>query len=313
MKTIKVIAPGKVILSGEHAVVYGYPAFIAAVDRCIELEVTKTMSGLEVDPPEASKFVRYAINRALSLSGEEIKNNLFVKMSSSIPQGSGMGSSAAAAVAISASMVKLTNQKFSLKNINKLAYEIEKKYHSNPSGVDNTASTYGGYLWYRKESEKLKIFSKIQMSRKLSSLYMVNSGKPKETTSEMVLRTNKLFNRKPRVVLNIFKKIERVTRMFLQHATSEATYNVGELIRENERLLEKLGVVSRSTVSLISKIEKIGGAAKVSGAGGIRGSSGILLVYHKNEDKLRRFSGTHHIVVEKLELGGRGVRVEASN
>jgi len=272
----EVSAPGKLIISGEHAVVYGYPALVAAVDKRLSISLA---------------------------SGKK-------KIESDIPIGCGMGSSAAFAVATSAARTFLKKKKLDLDEINKMAYGIEKKRHGNPSGVDNTVSTYGGFLWYRKESEGLKTFSSIKIKGPLPKIYLIGTGKPIESTKEMVTRVGKLYKKDPRNIETIFKKIEKVTRNLLQFFHGEGVVGFQELIKENEALLEKLGVVSDSTVKLIREIEKIGGAAKISGAGGRKDKSGILLVYHKNVKKLQNFAKEKNLELLGVKLGEEGVRIE---
>lgn len=272
----KVSAPGKLIISGEHAVVYGYPALVAAVDRRLSISLAKGKKTIE----------------------------------SNIPIGCGMGSSAAFAVATSAARIFLKNKKLDLDEINKMAYKMEKKRHGNPSGVDNTVSTYGGLLWYRKESEGLKTFSSIKIKRSLPKIYLIDTGRPVESTKEMVAKVGRLFKRDPGNIETIFKKIEEVTRNLSQFFLGEGAAGFQELIKENEILLEKLGVVSDSTVKFIREIEKIGGVAKVTGAGGWEEKSGILLVYHKNIKKLQNFAKKNNLELLEVKLGEEGVRIE---
>ena len=83
------------------------------------------------------------------------------------------------------------------KKINKIAYEIEKKQHGNPSGGDNTISTYGGFLWYRKEAEFLKLFKPLDFNfEKLPQFVLTNTGRSLETTGGMVARVRKLYEKK---------------------------------------------------------------------------------------------------------------------
>jgi mevalonate kinase len=277
MKKFKVSAPGKVILSGEHAVVYGYPALLSAVNK------------------------RLTITRAGDQN--EIESN--------IPIGCGMGSSAAFAVVFSALNLLAKQEKWDLERINKEAYKIEKKIHGNPSGGDNTISTYGGYLWYRRESESLKLFKNLQVKGKLPEFFVVNTGKPVESTGEMVssfVASRYKSNRK--TIEEIFRGMEAVTRGFLGILLNEKGSSFKELINQNEILLEKLGVVSNSTKELVRRIERLGGAAKISGAGGRRENSGILIVYHSDGEKLMNFAKKNNLEISKLKLGEEGVRIE---
>lgn len=271
-KAVRFSAPGKLIISGEHAVVYGYPALVTAIDKRLSIE--------EV--------------------GER------VKIDSDIPIGAGMGSSAAFAVAASAIKVG----KLDLGKINELAYKMEKKHHGNPSGVDNTICTYGGFLWYRKESENFKTFRNVIPKIKFPSIYLLNTGKPAESTKEMVSHVSDiLLNRRSHLDI-VFKAIEEVTKEFLSLFIGDKFPDFGELISSNERLLEKLDVVSPSTQKIIHSIEKIGGAAKISGAGGKRDGSGMVIVYHKDPDKLLSFAKKENLNLFQVKLGEEGVRIE---
>lgn len=273
---LRVSAPGKIILSGEHAVVYGYPALIVAVDRRL----------------------------AVTLSGKK------TSIESNIPIGCGMGSSAALAVAKSGLLLEKKNRPWDLGGINKKAYELEKRQHGNPSGADNTISTHGGFLWYRKEAEGLKTFSPVPVSIRLPKFILINTGKPIETTKEMVSMVSKLVKKDPLKYKTIFTKIEAVTKAFLKYLLGEEKKDISVLLKENERLLEKLGVVSKSTIKIIREIERFGGAAKVSGAGGIKDRSGVLLAYHREPGKLLAFAKKNNLEAFTANLGEEGVRIE---
>lgn len=256
-------------MSGEHAVVYGFPAIAAAVDRRLTIE----SSG---------------------------------KIRSEIPIGAGMGSSAAFAVATSA--VKLGN--IDLEKINGMAYEMEKRRHGNPSGVDNTIVTYGGFLWYRKESENFKTFKQIEPKVNLPKLLLLDSGKPAESTKEMVVGVGNLYNKKRETVEKIFRGIEAVTKNFLRYLLKTDTSDLQDLIKENELLLESLGVVSEKTKKIIRMIEKEGGSAKISGAGGRKDGSGMVIVYHKDIEKIILLGKKNGFDLSSVKLGEEGVRIE---
>lgn len=273
----KISAPGKIILSGEHAVVYGYPALASAINRRLRVDFSSAKD---------------------------------ITISSNIPMGGGMGSSAAYAVCFSATQLLLQGKKWDLDEVNKRAYEIEKKHHGNPSGVDNTISTYGGFLWYRKEAENLKLFSRLTPKIPLPRLYIIDSGKPSEPTSEMITFVKDRLTKRKDYIKSIFKDIERTTRSFLNYLLDEESTRLEELIDENEQLLEALGVVSESTKDLILKIKRLGGHAKISGAGGRKTASGIILVYHTNDKKIMQLADKHKLNLSSVSLGEEGVRIE---
>jgi mevalonate kinase len=272
-KVVKVSAPAKLILSGEHAVVYGNPAILVAIGK--------------------------------RLTAERCQNGR-IKITSEIPIGAGMGSSAAFSVATSA--VKLGEM--NLEKINDLAYKMEKKFHGNPSGADNTICTYGGFLWYRKENENFKTFKTIIPKRKFPKVYLINTGKPLESTKEMVQGVGDRFLNRKAYLDIVLKNTEKVTKQFLEFLIGYSDMEFGEIIKENERLIEQLGVVSESTREIIRKIEKIGGAAKICGAGGRKDKSGIVLVYHKDTEKLMDFAKKNTLDPFLVKMGIEGVQIE---
>lgn len=304
MQILKVSAPGKIILSGEHAVVYGYPGLYAATSLRMNVTLTKSSSVLN------SSYSKFAYKKAQQLFKVKEKNNYSFEIKSKIPIGSGMGSSASLAVCMSALAQKIGKNDFNLEEINKVAYEIEKKQHGKPSGGDNTIVTFGGYLWYRKESEKLKVFSKITPIKALPKLFIINSGIPEESTGEMVSLVREKYNKNPDEIADIFSQIETCSKALLKNILGEEKNDLGEIITFNQRLLEQLGVVSLETKNLISLLEKNGASVKISGAGGRIRGSGILLIYHKNPEKLKNFVNQQKLDIIPVSLGKKGVKFE---
>lgn len=278
-KGFSISAPGKIILSGEHAVVYGYPALVSAVNKRLTV---------------ISQNSRFEIN-------------------SEIPIGSGMGSSAACAVAKSAAKTYMKTGGLNLEKINNLAYKMEKRHHGNPSGADNTISTYGGYLWYRKESESVRLFSSLRIKRKLPEIYILDTGRPEESTKEMVDIVRNLCLKRPKLTEQTFKEIEEITRFFLKYLMGEENPSIRELFKTDQKLLESLGVVSSTTKKLVRQIENMGGAAKISGAGGWKKASGIVLVYHEDTQKLKDFTNDNNIDLMAVGIGEEGVKINGEN
>ncbi len=308
LRKIRVSAPGKIILSGEHAVVHGYPEILSAIDRRLSVEIEETGSEIDIQPIEGRSLVEYAIEVIKTRLGISGLNNLKIKIDSQIPIGSGLGSSAAFAVAIAAAIFEFLKLPRSLKKINEIAYEIEKKQHGTPSGGDNTVSAYGGFLLYRKETEAFKVFSPLK-TKVFPSIFLINSGKPEESTGEMIKIVKDFILSFPREAEKIFREMEQITRNFLRFLSGEGQ-NFGDLITRNERLLEQLGVVSSKTKLLIQKIESIGGSAKISGAGGVKVNSGIILTYHQDQKVLIKLASEEKLDMFRVKLGERGVKSE---
>lgn len=310
-KTVKISAPGKLILTDEHSVVYGFPALVASINR--RLTLTLNPRNLKHQPHRFPQPISPAharqISQLVKSALPHCPKNIRVSINSQIPIGLGLGSSAAMAVAFSAAIRKCANEPWNLSQINSLAYQIEKLHHGNPSGVDNTISTYGSFLWYRKETENLKLFQKIKPQIKLANIYLINSGKPQESTKQMVQSVSKNYKAHPRRYRNIMSNLESLARSYLDYL-SGAKLNLLKLVKENHRLLKELGVVSSSTFQLIHRIERLGGAAKISGAGGRKSGSGMLIVIHPNQAKISAFASEHHLELIKVKLGSKGVKIE---
>jgi len=277
MKKITFSAPGKIIICGEHAVVYGYPALAAAVDRRIYLQL--------VQKGESYSF----------------------RLKSAIPSRSGMGSSAALAAVEQAALLYLAgNHKLDRERIDALTFEMEKAAHGNPSGVDNTIAVYGGILLYQKD----KGFKRLEF-KKLPQFLLVNTGRPVETTDEMVVGIvgRGVKNKNPRII-NSLKRIGKLPKEFVKALKKGDLSYLIHLIKENERLLEELGVVGEKAKAIIRQIENLGGAAKISGGGGAKFGSGIALVYHQNLEVIIKFCRKNKLSFFKVKLGEEGLKKE---
>src|ERR1035437_3942068 len=150
---------GKVILFGEHFVVHGVPGIVSAIDSSTDAEVKKAAKGINVKDERKTakgyseeKLLQQleSIERMLKAMGIDPKIALDIWVGGTLPGFSGLGASAASSVAIARAIAKELGTKISEEKINAVAYEAEKAYAGNPSGIDNTAATYGGLMWFKK-------------------------------------------------------------------------------------------------------------------------------------------------------------------
>ena len=150
---------GKVILFGEHFVVHGVPGIVSAIDSTTDAEVKKAQSGINVkDERKTAKGYSEekrlqqleSIERMLKAMGIDPKIALDIWVGGTLPGFSGLGASAASSVAIARAIAQELGMKISNEKINQAAYEAEKAYAGNPSGIDNNAATYGGLMWFKK-------------------------------------------------------------------------------------------------------------------------------------------------------------------
>ena len=349
---ISVSAPGKVIISGEHSVVWGEPAFLAAINKRCWVKVKKINEKkikivdeilkvrAEVDSSkildfaeqrkkswqksvetggkeyfgaikrEALGLVKIGIGETL-MSLKKSEGEFELRIKNEIPIGVGLGSSAALSVSLVAGLWEFFNnkqKKQQLSLINKIAYEIEKRQHGNPSGGDNTICTYGGFLVFKKKDQRITK-KKLKMMDRLPELLLVDTGKPVETTGEMVSAVRQKYRISNIKYQKIFKKIGKVTNMLIDSFKQSDFRELKFLIRTNEQLLEELGVVGERAKKIIRLIERSGGAAKICGAGGLKKGSGMALVYHGDLSVLKRNLKKNKIDFLKVKLGEKGVTI----
>ena len=196
--------------------------------------------------------------------------------------------------------------------INELAYEIEKKQHGNPSGGDNTTETVGGFVWFRKELEFLKSIWQLPFKphESLNHFFLINTGRPKETTGEMVALVKESMQRNPEEMKKHLdlneQQVKRVTVALKEGNERELL----DAMRVGERTLEGMGVVSDKVIPLIRKIEDIGGAAKILGGGGKAEGVGFLLCYYNNPDQVEEICKSYGFTIQEVRLGEEGVRLE---
>ncbi len=218
--------------------------------------------------------------------------NFNLEIKSEIPLGRGLGSSAALSAAFVNGYLKFFLKKgFDKEFINDLVYQIEKFFHKNPSGIDNTAVVYGGLIYYRKEFEFLKNIQCLPFKipkRIEEGLYLVDSGKPLESTGDMVEYVKKQYQKQPNYFEEIFNKIEKVTKQMVISIKENNLDLFKKSLVDNQILLELLGVVSDNTKKLIRELNKIG-IGKITGAGGLSQGSGYLIVYTEKKDQLKDF------------------------
>lgn len=297
--------PAKLILSGEHAVVHGYPALAIAVNRYITLSLKtcskpgifftfKTLNmSVQTDIVslkllKAQLYERYALFREGDLDLQKILDqptdlllfafiNLFEKHSldrgvelileSSIPLSSGMGSSAATIVAITFALDHLLNLSLTKKAFVRYGIEAENLQHGYSSGIDIYTVLEGGLLRFEnRRVEKRKI--------NLFPFQLVQTGERQCTTADCVAHSVPFF-KDPGFGM-AFADITNAFDLALQDNKLD---DLRICIRENQSLLRTIKVVPNKVHDFIHRIEKRGGAAKICGAGSITGdTAGVVLV-----------------------------------
>jgi mevalonate kinase len=268
---------GKVIIFGEHFVVHGVPGIVSAIDSTTDAEVKKAVKGLNVkDERKTAKGYGEekrlqqieSIERMLKAMGLDTKTPLDIWIGGTLPGFSGLGASAASSVAIARAISEELSLNLSNEKINAIAYEAEKAYAGNPSGIDNTAATYGGLMWFKKNpAGGQDIVEKIHI-RKPIEIVIGSTGKVANTKA-MVESVSDRKKKKPAKYDPLFKQAESLAVAGRKTLESGDLKKVGELMNENHRILQELGVSSRELDQLVDIARKQGAfGAKLTGGGG---------------------------------------------
>ena len=269
---------GKVILFGEHFVVHGVPGIVSAINLTADAEVKKIESGITIkDERRGAKGYtekkraqqKESIQRMVKTLGIDLKKAfLEIWLGGNLPGFSGVGASAASSVAIARAIAKELEMNLSDERINEIAYEAEKAYAGTPSGIDNSAATYGGLIWFRRNLsggpntiERLRIRQPVE-------IVIGNTGVVADT-KEMVAGVAERKKENPEKYDPLFNQAEWLALEARKALEAFDLRKVGRLMNENHGLLQQIKV-SCKELDYLTKIAQEHGAfgAKLTGGGG---------------------------------------------
>ncbi|RLE74146.1 MAG: mevalonate kinase, partial [Thermoprotei archaeon] len=261
-------APAKVILVGEHFVVENQPAIAVAVELRARARATPRSDdrvvirsanlGLECSFAQGEE-VGVRELRPLGVVVREVQEaagswrGLELTVESDIPVAAGMGSSAAVAVAATLAVSRLLGLKLSREEVSRIAYEAERLVHGKPSGIDNTISTYGGAIVYRRSEGFLPLDCDFTGYK----LVLADSGIPR-STGEMVARVRELRARHPRIMEPLYHAAGRLTIEAAKALRDGDFARLGELMNINHGLLSAIGVSNEKLEQLIYAARRAG-------------------------------------------------------
>lgn len=331
---MRAMAPAKIILSGEHAVVYGKPALVTAVDRFASADVTAnddstiffhledfnekasaTLDDLRDVHRHLSQRYQAFLDGSLEISAVvqrpsdlfaflfisfidfyhlQLDRGLRISLRSDIPVGSGMGSSAATVLSVLRAMTGFFNLRFDGRQSFALALDAEKLQHGRPSGVDPYISLNGGFARFQNQQA-------VNLPIPELPFYLINTGKPASSTGECVSHVAAFFGDSP-----IWDDFEAVTQAMQQALVKNDLGEIQRRVRENHQMLVTIGVTPVRVQQFIAEIEK-NGAAKIAGAGSIRGDGGgmVTVFSEKNPQKVAEKYGFVLMPVKGEPLGAR--------
>lgn len=303
--------PGKIILSGEHAVVYGRPALALAINHFATTTITSqpgrgigfefsndnlkriaTLQELQTIKAEIAKRyrkftagkcqIKEVIHSPLELiqyAFAYLVENLFltvtggikVQVELSLPIGCGMGASAAVILSLVHALVSYYGHTLTMDKYLYFGREIENLQHGRSSGLDLFLSLHGGCYFFVAGEVSRRSLPRIP-------LMLINTGRAESSTGECVEKAAKYLQGG---VADDFSQTTISMDLALKQNDLAA---VKQSVWKNHELLQKLGVVPKRVANFIAAIAARGGAAKISGAGAIYGNSaGIVLVVGQEE------------------------------
>jgi mevalonate kinase len=287
-------APGKIILFGEHAVVYGRPALAVPVTQ---VQATATVSensrgGVMIEAPNINLSADlsslpsdhplvFVINSVFSTLKISNPPACTVYLQSTIPVASGLGSGAAVSVAIIRALSGFLGKPLLDEKVNLLAFEAEKLYHGTPSGIDNTVVTYAKPVYFilKKPIKTFHVgapFTIMIGGTGISAPTKDSVGSVRKLWQADKPRWEKVFTRVGEIVWNARQAIERGD-----------TAELGTLMDANHALLQEMTVSCVELDDLVEAARKSGAlGAKLSGGG--RGGNMIALVEKDNAPAVAR-------------------------
>lgn len=313
-------SPGKVHLIGEHAVVYGKPAILAAIDRRVFCSVSESrgvkvvsegFGSVTANPKDCIDFARSLtklhnngefkklfreVRRSPSASlkalagkamlelGED--NGFEAKIKTQIIPNSGLGSSAA----VSLSLVKALSPSSSARIVCSASLEIEKLFHGRPSGADTAICQKGGMVWFDNGSVE-----SLKFARRKALLVRT---KRESTTGELVSKVRAMPNKKRDAIMDEIALLSREMRSAVAKKRSEKMI---EIFNSTQSDLRALGISTEKIDKICAVVRSNGGGAKISGAGG----GGHVICVHDNLAFLKRKLSGYK--TEIVSLGERGL------
>jgi hydroxymethylglutaryl-CoA reductase len=267
-------ACGKIILLGEHAVVYGRPAIALPIPLAVEAAVRKEGQGINIVIPRWGLEQKVHANTQ-GLSGilanilvqlQLDDENMTIEVFPHVPRAMGLGGSSALAVAILRALDHSFALGLSNEQINALAFECEKAAHGTPSGVDNTVATYGTPLRYQRVNDHAR-FETLQLGASMDLVVGI-TGK-ESLTADTVARVRSAWQQYPARYEGIFDQIAALTEAGVEALSTGQIDELGELMNLCHGYLNALQLSTPELEELIH-IARSNGAvgAKLTGGGG---------------------------------------------
>ncbi len=303
-------APGKVILFGEHAVVYGQPAIAVPVnDVCAQAEVVAASPGQGpvVLAPDLSKRVvvreargdeplAFIVRRTLEDMRQAGDADLTITVTSTIPIARGMGSGAAVSTAVVRSLAKHFDHWFSSQAISDLVFQAEVLYHGTPSGIDNTVIAFEKPVYFVKDRTR-----EIFWVGRPFWLAIGDTG-IESPTRDAVEGLRRRYEAEPEHYGRLIGRAGETAIAARQAIALGQLETLGRLMQEGHALLQQMGVSCPELDRLVAAALESGAlGAKLSGAG--CGGNMIALVTEESRSRVElmlRLAGAMNVIVTEI-------------
>jgi mevalonate kinase len=289
MESLPIVAtaPGKAILFGEHAVVYGRPAIavpLTDVHATATITASEPGSGIHVlaadlpapdgrpgghryrayDAPEDDPL-RAIVEAALDVFLQDtnaIEPDLLITVTSTIPIARGLGSGAAVATAVARALARYAGYPPQPDEISRLVYQVEKLHHGTPSGIDNTVIAYEQPVFFIRGEKMTRLSVNAPLNLIIADTGVISS------TLEVVGDVRRRWQAQPDLYESLFDEIGAISRLAQSAIERGDPRAVGQLMDDNQERLVTLGVSSPELDALIATAHASGAlGAKLSGAG----------------------------------------------
>jgi mevalonate kinase len=303
-------APGKVILFGEHAVVYGHPAIAVPVTEVRAqafVEVGEARQGIVVAAPQIGRQIQLheaaeddplacIVRLTLKACQEEHEPDLTITVTSTVPIARGMGSGAAVSTALVRALARHLDRWLSSRAISDLVYQTEVLYHGTPSGIDNTVVAFEKPVYYVKD-EGWEVF----WVGTPFLLAVADTG-VESSTKQVVGDLRRRYQSDPIRYTPLLDRIGQIGVQARSAVEQGQAETMGHLMDENHALLQELGVSCPELDRLVVAARE-GGAlgAKMSGAGW--GGNMIAVVTKETQgrvDMMLRLAGASRVIITEV-------------
>ncbi|MDP2271481.1 MAG: mevalonate kinase [Archangium sp.] len=260
--------PGKVILLGEHGVVYGHPALAAAISRGMRAWGVPAQSTSLKIPDGVSPSQQEALERAFARAAKKTKHpKISVHLESELPLSMGLGSSGALAVAVCRVLIEAqTGQPAKARQVEALAFEMEKEFHGTPSGVDHTTSARGTMVLFKQGKAAEVVASKPVK-------VLVAMVGPRSSTKQTVGALRERQKKWPARYKRVFEQIGKLVLEGASAVRQGELEALGDVMNMNHGMLNALGLSSPPIEEMVARLRGLGAlGAKLTGAGGDGGA-----------------------------------------